>query len=110
MKPTSLTKYLESLLRLKFIKREPLITREKSKRVYYSVNDNFLHFWFRLFTKTGSLVESGEKEKIEEILRRDLNSFFGEKFEELIRINIQKFFPNIEKVGKWRGFGKEQKS
>jgi AAA+ ATPase superfamily predicted ATPase len=42
-------------------------------------------------------------------LRRDLNSFFGEKFEELIRINIQKFFPNIEKVGKWRGFGKDRK-
>jgi AAA+ ATPase superfamily predicted ATPase len=109
MKPTSLTRYLENLLRLKFIKKEPLVTREKSKKVYYSMNDNFLHFWFRFVYPNRQFVERGETEKILEILERDLNAFFGEKFEEFIRMNIPKFFPNIEKVGKWRGFGKERK-
>jgi AAA+ ATPase superfamily predicted ATPase len=109
MKPTSLTRYLETLLRLKFIKKEPLITKEKSKKVYYSMNDNFLHFWFRFVYPNRQFVEKSEKERINEILERDLNSFFGEKFEEFIRSNIVKFFENVERVGKWRGFSKDRK-
>jgi adenylyl- and sulfurtransferase ThiI len=35
--------------------------------------------------------------------------FFGEKFEEFIRSNIRKFFGNVEKVGKWRGFSEDRK-
>jgi len=108
MKPTSITRYLENLIRLKFIKKEPLVTKEKSKKVYYVMNDNFLHFWFRFVYPNRQLVEGNEKERIKETLRRDLNKFFGEKFEDFIRINIQKFFPNIEKVGKWRGFSEDR--
>jgi AAA+ ATPase superfamily predicted ATPase len=109
MKPTSLTRYLETLIRLRFIKKEPLITKEKSKKVYYSMNDNFLHFWFRFVYPNRQFVEKNEKEKIKEILERDLNAFFGEKFEEFVRSNIGKFFENVEKVGKWRGFSENRK-
>jgi len=109
MKATSLTRYLEKLLSLKFIKKEPLVTKEKSKKVYYSMHDNFLHFWFKFVYPNKHLVESDEREKLREIVRRDLNAFFGEKFEELIRMNLRKFFPNIEKVGKWRGVGEGRK-
>jgi AAA+ ATPase superfamily predicted ATPase len=108
MKPTSITRYLENLIRLKFIKKEPLVTKEKSKKVYYSMNDNFLHFWFRFVYPNRQFVETNEKERIKETLRRDLNKFFGEKFEDFIRINIQKFFSNIEKVGKWRDFSEDR--
>jgi AAA+ ATPase superfamily predicted ATPase len=72
------------------------------------MNDNFLHFWFRFVYPNRQFVETNEKERIKETLGRNLNKFFGEKFEDFIRINIQKFFPNIEKVGKWRDFSEDR--
>jgi AAA+ ATPase superfamily predicted ATPase len=89
MKPTSLTRYLETLIRLRFIKKEPLIIKEKSKKVYYSMNDNFLHFWFRFVYPNRQFVERNEKEKIKEILERDLNAFFeNRKVEEIDVVGI----------------------
>jgi AAA+ ATPase superfamily predicted ATPase len=73
------------------------------------MNDNFLHFWFRFVYPNRQFVEKNEKERIKEILERDLNAFFGEKFEEFVRGNIGKIFENVEKVGKWRGFGEGRK-
>ena len=112
IKPTSLTRYLENLLRLNFVRKEiPITEKEKSKKTFYKFNDNFLHFWFKFVYPNKSLVEEGKIEEIKKILTNELNTFFGEKFEELIRKNIRAFVSfEVEKVGRVWGYYRDKKT
>lgn len=109
MKATSLTPYLTKLINLNFVRKEFLVTeKEKTRKIFYEINDNFLRFWFRFVYPNRSLIEMEDYQEIKKILEKELNSFFGEMFEEFVRKNVEKFLPfKVNKKGRWWGYVKE---
>lgn len=61
--------------------KRPLFSRPLGKQVRYSIEDNFLSFWFRFIYKYQNFIESGSLDLLETIIRRDYNTFSGEMLE-----------------------------
>ena len=57
------------------------ISKAEHRTVKYSIEDNFLSFWFRFIFKYHSAVEAGNLEYIKEIVLRDYNTYSGKILE-----------------------------
>lgn len=62
-------------------KVRPIFAKSTSRVVKYSIEDNFLSFWFRFIYKYRSAVEIGNLEYIKEILFRDYATYSGKILE-----------------------------
>lgn len=58
-------------------KVRPVLAKPNSRSVKYTVEDNFLSFWFRFVYKYRSAVEGGNLGYIKEIILRDYNTYSG---------------------------------
>lgn len=58
-------------------KRQPLFEKNSSKNVRYELGDVFYSFWFRFIFKYNYIIEIENYAKLEEIIRRDYNTFSG---------------------------------
>ena len=61
--PTSLSKYLQTLINLDILEREVPITEsnpEKSKKGQYRIKDNFIAFWFQFIYPNRAFLELGK--------------------------------------------------
>lgn len=65
-------------------KNRPFNAKPNSKSVKYSIEDNFLSFWFRFIFKYRSAVEVGNLNYIKEILLRDYATYSGKILEKYI--------------------------
>jgi len=64
------------------IKKVKLIfSKPNSRLVKYTLEDNFLRFWFRFIQKYQSAIEIGNLAHIKEILARDYPTYSGEILE-----------------------------
>ena len=106
IKAYDIDKYLKVLIRLGLIKRETPITKIKSKKSIYCIDDNFFSFSFIFYEPFKSDLEIGEKKNIEKKLKNDFNSFLGKRFEKLIREEIIKKtgIIQLQKIGRWWGY------
>ena len=57
--------------------QRPLFAKPSSKQVRYSIDDNFIAFWFRFIYKYQNVIEAGSFGLLEEIIRRDYATFSG---------------------------------
>jgi AAA+ ATPase superfamily predicted ATPase len=62
-------------------KVRPVLAKPNSRSVKYTVEDNFLSFWFRFIYKYRSAVEGGNLEYLKEIILRDYNTYSGKILE-----------------------------
>lgn len=58
-------------------KQLPIFAKENSKKMRYSLNDNFLDFWFRFFYKYQSYIANNALEQLFRIINRDYDSYSG---------------------------------
>ncbi len=107
-----LTKYLGVLINLGLIKKETRVTEKnpKSKRVIYSIQDNFFDFYFTFVEPFESDLVIDEFEGFESNFLKNFNCFVGKKFENLVREEIIKkhFGKRFNRIGKWWGWKRKE--
>lgn len=106
IKTQDLDKYLKVLIRLGIIKREIPVTKLKSKKSIYSIDDNFFSFSFLFSEPFKSDLEIGQLTQIEKKFNNDFNTFVGARFEKLIRekIIVQLPIVQLHNIGRWWGY------
>lgn len=84
---TSLGHYLKILQELEFVeRREPVLSKPKSKSGRYFVGDHFLRFYYRFIVPQMGAIERGYQEAAANKIYAELRPFLGEHvFEELCR-------------------------
>ncbi len=106
---TAMPGYLQTLMRLKLVKKEVPITdtlEEKSKKGTYSLADAFLRFYFSFIYPNNSLIKSGNYETVFErqdgVLKAILSKCYEEKSKEfIVKAMGQNKIPFFEKFGRW---------
>lgn len=82
--------YLVNLeLEYSLIKRnKPIFSKPESRNIRWSLNDNFLLFWFRFIYPNQSMIELGKNEKITEYIQLNYEQFSGLILERYFREKI----------------------
>ena len=62
-------------------KKQPLYERSVNKNVHYTIEDQFLRFWFRFVYKYSHIIEAGANEKLKSIAERDFPTVSGKSLE-----------------------------
>lgn len=106
IKPTSLMPYIYDLMDLlEVIYKQPVGFKKKN---VYEIKDFFHRFWLSYIYKYYNLREV-EKQVLQEIIKKDLNNFFGKNFEILVRSIVKEYFPTrFEKVIKYLGYTRKK--
>jgi len=79
-------------------KNLPIFSKVETKNVRYSLDDNFLTFWFRFIYKYGYLLEVGNYDGLRMIIDRDYKTFSGKMLEKYFRTKIIQT-QNITQIG-----------
>ncbi|WP_018259433.1 ATP-binding protein [Halomicrobium katesii] len=82
-----LSKYLQTLRRLRLIDREVPVTAssKQSKRSRYHVDDEFLRFWFRFVEPNRSSIEEAPAVVYDETIEPNLSDHVATTFEDVCR-------------------------
>lgn len=83
LKTKELSGYLKNLIEEYGLisKMQPIFEKSTNKNVHYSINDQFLKFWFRFVYKYNHIVEAGGNEKLKTIVSRDFTTVSGKSLE-----------------------------
>lgn len=104
------SRYLSILGSLHITRKEVPITEkipEKSRKGFYTIDDNFFTFWFRFVFRNRSLLEEGKIEVVKEKIKNNLGELMSRNYEriapEIIQDNIHKgvLFPSFNTFGRW---------
>lgn len=66
-------------------KNTPMFAKSETKNVRYSVEDNFLTFWFRFVYKYSHIIEIGGYQQLIRIIERDYTTFSGQMLEKYFK-------------------------
>lgn len=106
--PGPLSKYLQTLRRLRLIDRDVPVTAsaKKSKRSRYRVADEFLRFWFRYVEPNRSSIEEAPDIVYQGTIAPDLPNHVATTFEDICQEAVWKLvrhgeFAPYSKVGRW---------
>lgn len=81
-------------------KRRPLFEQSANKNVRYEIDDVFYSFWFRFIFKYSYIIEIENYGKLQEIIRRDYNTFSGLMLERYFhRLAIES--GEYTRLGRW---------
>ena len=69
-------------------KIRPILSKPSGRNVKYSINDNFLNFWFRFVFKYRGAIEMGNFEYVKNIINRDYHTYSGIILERYFRQKI----------------------
>ncbi|ELY38873.1 ATP-binding protein [Natronorubrum tibetense] len=112
--PGPLSKYLQTLRRLRLIDREVPVTAsgKKSKRSQYRVADEFLRFWFRYVEPNRSSIEEAPSIVFDGTIKPDLPSHVATTFEDICQEGIWEAIRRgdidpYSEVGRW-WYGEEE--
>ncbi len=61
--------------------QQPMFEKSSNKGVHYTINDNFLRFWFRFIYKYNYMLEVGANDKLRTIIQRDYPTYSGHVLE-----------------------------
>ena len=111
VKATSLSKYLQTLIKLDILEREVPVTEknpEKSKKGLYRIKDNYIRFWFAFIYSNRSFIESGHHAVVMDKLKKSLVSgHIAYVYEDVCRqrmweLNTEQHWPfQFSTVGSW---------
>ncbi len=62
-------------------KMQPIYEQSVNKNVHYTLNDQFLKFWFRFVYKYTHIIEAGGNERLRTIVERDFATVSGKSLE-----------------------------
>jgi len=79
-------------------KKLPIFSKVETKNVRYSIEDNFLIFWFRFIYKYGYILEVGNYDGLRSIIDRDYKTYSGKILEKYFHTKIIQS-QNITKIG-----------
>ncbi|QFU82330.1 ATP-binding protein [Natronorubrum aibiense] len=112
--PGPLSKYLQTLRRLRLIDREVPVTAssQKSKRSQYRVADEFLRFWFRYVEPNRSSIEEAPTIVFDGTIEPNLPTHVATTFEDVCQEAVWEAirrgeFDLYSKVGRW-WYGEEE--
>ncbi|ELY45613.1 hypothetical protein C494_15218 [Natronorubrum bangense JCM 10635] len=112
--PGPLSKYLQTLRRLRLIDREVPVTAssQKSKRSQYRVADEFLRFWFRYVEPNRSSIEEAPTIVFDGTIEPDLPTHVATTFEDICQEAVWEAirrgeFDPYSTVGRW-WYGEEE--
>lgn len=66
-------------------KERPILSKPNSRSVKYSIDDNFLRFWFRFIYKYRSTLEIGNLNYLKDVIRRDYQTYSGKVLEKYFK-------------------------
>ena len=107
---TSLSPYLDELINLIDVvcyEISPLDNIKSTKKGKYLIRDNFFYFWFKFVFANRSLFERKEFEKIEELIKKEISSFYGKRFERFMLENFHHLF-EFDRAGRWNGYFRDK--
>lgn len=58
-------------------RRQPIFARRESRKVRYTLRDNFLTLWFRFFFKYQAFIENGALKQLARLIDRDISTVEG---------------------------------
>ncbi|GGL64570.1 ATP-binding protein [Halocalculus aciditolerans] len=109
-----LSKYLQTLRRLRLIERDVPVTAsgKKSKRSRYRVADEFLRFWFRYVEPNRSSIEEAPEIVYDGTIQPDLPTHVATTFEDVCQEAVWEgirrgTFDTYSEVGRW-WYGEEE--
>ena len=62
-------------------KMQPVYEKSSNKNVHYTINDQFLKFWFRFIYKYTHIIEAGGNDRLRAIVERDFTTVSGKSLE-----------------------------
>lgn len=62
-------------------KMQPIFERSANKNVHYTIDDQYLAFWFRFIYKYTHIIEAGGNERLKTIVERDFTTVSGKSLE-----------------------------
>lgn len=62
-------------------KMQPIYEKSSNRNVHYTINDQFLKFWFRFIYKYTHIIEAGGNERLRTIAERDFTTVSGKSLE-----------------------------
>ena len=81
-------------------KMQPIYEKSSNKNVHYSINDQFLKFWFRFIYKYMHIIEAGGNDKLKAIAERDFPTVSGRSLECYFN-EVLKESGNYTRLGYW---------
>ena len=63
----------------------PLFSKPQSRNIKFSIDDNFLNFWFRFIFKNSAAIELQNYDFVQQVIARDYATYSGLFLERLIR-------------------------
>lgn len=69
-------------------RNKPIFSKPESRNIRWSLNDNFLLFWFRFIYPNQSMIELGKNEKMTEYIQLNYEQFSGLILERYFREKI----------------------
>ena len=81
-------------------KQQPLYEKSANKNVHYTIDDQFLSFWFRFVYKYSHIIEAGGNEKLKSIAERDFATVSGKSLEHYF-MEVLKEQGSYTRLGYW---------
>ena len=81
-------------------KMQPIYEKSTNKNVHYTIDDQFLKFWFRFVYKYTHIIEAGGNEKLRTIAERDFTTVSGKSLEHYFN-EVIKETGNYTRLGYW---------
>lgn len=81
-------------------KMQPIYEKSTNKNVHYTIDDQFLKFWFRFVYKYTHIIEAGGNKKLRTIAERDFTTVSGKSLEHYFN-EVLKETGNYTRLGYW---------
>ena len=81
-------------------KMQPIYEKSTNKNVHYTIDDQFLKFWFRFVYKYTHIIEAGGNEKLRTIAERDFTTVSGKSLEHYFN-EVLKETGTYTRLGYW---------
>lgn len=83
-------------------KMQPIYEKSTNKNVHYTIDDQFLKFWFRFVYKYTHIIEAGGNERLRTIAERDFTTVSGKSLEHYFH-EVLKESGRYTRLGYWHG-------
>ena len=81
-------------------KMQPIYEKSSNKNVHYTINDQFLKFWFRFVYKYTHIIEAGGNERLKALVERDFTTVSGKSLESYFH-EVLKESGKYTRLGYW---------
>ena len=90
-------------------KKRPIMSKPGSQTVRYEIKDHFLRFWFRYIVKHQNLIQTGQWERLKDIVIQDYPTYSGKELEAYFKDKLCEEL-SIMQIGSWWEGSRSKKS